>query len=1013
MPSYNMEVGPDIENPSHHLMLTAENGEEYGLILADSKGDRLKTAVARSNLQTAPVKTSSGESQYSDAELPFLVSSQSNFEGGRGGYRFEADQTKYADGARVQTVNGNVILGPREHVGYGYQPMIVQQPGEGRQGYGKIGRLQFTYEVNLEDNPAPNAIASRFYVGNDAITPDSLWLYGKGKGAVGYAAWEVTWEICADGGSEPGAVQSTGIGKPLVEGSIMQWIDMTLETTNPATLNASTWYWLVLKPNSGAEAYRCFEMGYYKDPANGPGGDINPARSTVISYDHGVTWEWNGGYDDEYQMMFHLEEETLGRDTSGWFFWYRHQLYWISKGQGSGNTQFIMNGWRGCADVAGESGVLKDSTQSGTGWQDDGAVGCVIRIIAGPGSEEEYPYREVTASENGKLTCGPWSGLTHTVDTEYVVLRSNYWQEVPNSIPDGVTGKPCVAVGGSPPDVSHTILYIPQGHEDLGGAIWMYRGINDTAGNFIHQDKSINDATGDKGNYRCKLMINYIDDTDGPIQVKLEDNQGLGVTNLVAQARLPGTWEDQPAWNPDEQLGGSQSAGMMNAIEYVDNDDARTVWCITRDELWARNPGLGEGDDSGGLWNSILLPELKAWGSNWTGYALAVWDTSLMVSLVGGLVEKLQGAQFIDMSPQGELGLPAWRQGEITSMVSYPGQLFVAMHASADSTIWRMRGNAEYDPIYVAPGANKIGDMMPQHIPGDVSGYIKASGRLWFKEGSKLMWIDLPNPGHTPLTDLNYQFATEGNIATSVIHTNLADRRKVYSSLKLITENLDDTAHVEEQDWEDGNEDTWYLDEIMTSWIDWEFRIDADAHSGSWGTTYSPFHTSPSQEEQITHYTWHPTRVTARRGKHVEFRFNLNTVEGCNETPVIKGWVLEQLLSLPNKYQYAATVVFEDKQTDLNDVPYTDTTAWEQVGKLEELAEYGEIFTLNSISATLDGAKVIISPVEITPLAITSDTVPQETSVSASLLTGAGTEKLLGQLSIIQVVLLDGGLVDS
>ncbi|KKN64477.1 hypothetical protein LCGC14_0490900 [marine sediment metagenome] len=971
MPAYSIDVGPDVANPSHHIALVAEDGSKMGFILCNSIGERTATSIARANLQTTPVKTSTGDSQYSDAELPFVVSAQQSYTGGLGQERFEDNRTKYHTGCRVQNVNGKMVLGPREHFTTGYQPMVISQPAPGRyQSYaGRIGRMKWT------QGDDPNAISTLFTT-EDAVSPDSFFLFGKAIGSnTGPdedidAAHIIHWEIRDDdaGGSEPGTLVDSGASKfTIYPDEIMRWMDV-LEDGLP-NLAATTNYWLTLYPNSNASADNHIELGFWQDP---------DAGTSVISSDLGTNW---GAYpDSDHQLMFRIVQEDL--DYTGWYFFYREQLYWISRPT-TGAPTLLMNGWRGVCDANdAQLGKLLDATQ--TGWAGDAVVGCVVWVFAGPGSDEETPFRRVTASVSGELTCdGNWL-VPHTIDTEYVVLGADVFFPIATSIPHPPTGRPAIGVGGSPPQDDQVIAYIPQGHS--AGPIWMFRQYNN-AGTFTTQDKSINDATGAAGNYRCKLMINVQDDTKGPILVKLEDNNASGSTGLVSETRKPGTWTEQLGWGGDEWMGDSEPSSLVSGIEYVDpRTDARVAWATSRGELFARESG-----EIPGLWASILLPELKAFASERTGKAVAVWNASLFLTLAGGLLEKLSGNQLIDVGPTKDKGLPLWRRGEIEALASYPGQLFVATSPPPStgtfSTITRLTGLDSHDPIYESGPWRRITDMIVQRMPAELS-FVGVNSRLWFQEGTDLMWVDLPNQGANPLTDSNYQYAAEGYVESSRIYANLDDRLKVYSSLKVVSDGLQPA--VADPGGPDG-----------TVWIDPEYEVDADNGAGSLTAVYGGrINISPSHEVYLTNYD--NDAVVPVRGRYLRTRLKLNSILDT-VTPVVRATLIESLLGLPNKYSFRGTVLFEDKQLDLNNNPYTDETAWEQAGKLQEYAERGEVFTLECISPTLDGAKVIVSPAEVGPLAESTDSVTTEE--------GVVIERLLGTLPIIQVILPDLGLI--
>src|SRR3972149_11751635 len=111
-------------SPSHHVTLTpAAGGTGYGLVLvrlqAGEDGGQVAvddpTAIQRQPLQRTTLKTSSGETKYSDFSEPFTPIPQDDWTGGRGNDDFESDRSRFYDSYRLNTwMNGQIILGPRE-----------------------------------------------------------------------------------------------------------------------------------------------------------------------------------------------------------------------------------------------------------------------------------------------------------------------------------------------------------------------------------------------------------------------------------------------------------------------------------------------------------------------------------------------------------------------------------------------------------------------------------------------------------------------------------------------------------------------------------------------------------------------------------------------------------------------------------------------------------------------------------------------------------------------------------
>ena len=102
------------DNPTHHIKLSDRAGTTVGLILANAKGDPAPS-YNKSPVDRTALKTSSGNSGYSDLTYPYAPITQDNWSGGRGSLDFERDSTKFYDSFRVNTHrDSKAFLGPQE-----------------------------------------------------------------------------------------------------------------------------------------------------------------------------------------------------------------------------------------------------------------------------------------------------------------------------------------------------------------------------------------------------------------------------------------------------------------------------------------------------------------------------------------------------------------------------------------------------------------------------------------------------------------------------------------------------------------------------------------------------------------------------------------------------------------------------------------------------------------------------------------------------------------------------------
>lgn len=985
-----VSVAPNDPHSTHHMALVAEDGTRVGLILCDSTGKRLPYSVARSNLQSVPLKTASGASQYSDLELPFVVSAQQDWSGGLGQDRFEDNKTRYARGLRIQSVRDGITLGPMEH----YNDVDVDTgqtaPGPNRSvGYWPTERSDTVQVMDFYRANSPAYIAIQFEPLEDTVN-DYLWLMFRESELGDTAGSTVHWEIQSDSADEPS-------GTVLDFGDFTNGVDFDhpaiqlrgQRNSTPITLTGGTKYWLVLFSQASADADNHGFMYY---------------QSIGLSFDGlGATSDDNGTWTTgvSFRPIFRITEGEPDEDLfGGFFFEYREQLYFVTRPDGEPDTpsRLFMNGWRGAADSnTGALGKLKDSTQ--TGWADNAAAGSVVKIIAGKGSEEDVAYRYVQSSVSGELNVTPDWVIEHDTTTSYVVLGAhNHWEEISPTAGDAfgntVYHRP-VSAGST--DTAHAgmIAYFSQ-HRDSAGAGDRIRAMREynNAGVWTREWTTYHISGGGEHGEFLTLVE---DETDGYVLYKAEQGYITGVGALAQRALLSHEWGDTDwtAFGADELIGHDKDEKIVNLLEHLDPDtEVRIPWIITEGRLTARRDGV---------WRSVKLDELRAFASKFTGKVALSWNQFLYLSLGGGLLEQFSNGVLIDAGPGRELNPFEWTSSvafELEAGATYPGRLFVAANELAGDTgdmasslVFQTTGNNAWDCIYQGPHASlasgtynpRIRDLFVQSVP---SADGRKVNRLWMLQGKDLVWLELPQQGSGPLTDPAYSMAIEGAIESSKIYADVDDRNKVFSSLKLITDDVDGTQDA----------DNYALGQSVIR-ADYEVDNEGDVVSGNlWEPVdQNFFDTSPSQERFITDYFTDDT-VDSVRGKYLKYRLRMRRTFGQGgDRPRVRAVLVESLVGLPVKYSFSQLVLFEDRQLDLRNHADDYATALAKIDALEGYADTPEVFTLESIAPALDGAKVVIASPEIQPVEMAEAAAASEDGITQ--------EAYIGDLKMIQLVL--------
>ena len=112
-------------------------------------------------------------------------------------------------------------------------------------------------------------------------------------------------------------------------------------------------------------------------------------------------------------------------------FEYRGGFYCVTQPADRGTSGLYQLGTRGLADSNnGALTQLKDSSKNFSSTVYDVVAGDLVKIVAGPGSGDDQPWRSASAAgSDGYVTVSPAFVTEHTANTEYVVL-TNRWEQV-------------------------------------------------------------------------------------------------------------------------------------------------------------------------------------------------------------------------------------------------------------------------------------------------------------------------------------------------------------------------------------------------------------------------------------------------------------------------------------------------------------------------------------------------------------------------------------------------------
>lgn len=405
------DVSPTTPTPTHHIKLAnAATGAELfaNVVRQDHNGNVVLApeTITRNTFPNQAVRFSQSGGGYADLQPPFQAFEQKTWAGGRGTRTFEQDTTRYFDAGGVLThVDQQVTLG-----------------GLPRWTGGQTGNSNPHETQALMPNTASTLIAYHALYGTGKyvarqFTPTTTFTTEQiivPVSLLGSAPDDLVVALYSDDGvAAPNAAPDTELahGTLLTSafGTEERYRQHVLTLNTPVTLTAGTLYWLVYYQATDGDASNHWEVLAEATSA-----------STARQSSDGLTWTTTTSHRAPCGIILDSAFAKIGYR----FFEYKRCLYVVSRPEDGNDPYIYRNGYRGAADSnTGALNKLKDSTQT---WGTAITSGIVL-LIAGPGSEESQPWRNITGSVNGELTVSPNWNTEHTTATEYVVIGTDFW----------------------------------------------------------------------------------------------------------------------------------------------------------------------------------------------------------------------------------------------------------------------------------------------------------------------------------------------------------------------------------------------------------------------------------------------------------------------------------------------------------------------------------------------------------------------------------------------------------
>lgn len=370
-------VSPTNANSTHHVKLT-DGISSLGFILRS--GNRTDARA----IQRRPRQNG----QFS----PFT---QNDWGGGRGIKDAQADRSRFADSKRAITRHpGTVMIGGQETYTTGYRQAEKYLPGN------LTWQSLLTTERYIAYKVTASASGNR----------EKIYLWVRRRGT---PTSTLTVELCSDNSGDPGSVLKTVTATTTnITDTVSVLYEFAFSSVQAVT--ATTAYWIKVYTSTADSTTNYWQVGTDAARAN---------ALTKCSSDNGSTDAWAAA---TYDLYFRMVDDT--DQLGGLFFYYKSQLYFVTRPSGALAPKLYINGDRGVATGAQSTTTLKDTTKS---WTTDEFVGATLLIYSGTNSEWQTPYRVITSNTSDTLTFSPaFPKASVAADTVYVIVGSNKWTEL-------------------------------------------------------------------------------------------------------------------------------------------------------------------------------------------------------------------------------------------------------------------------------------------------------------------------------------------------------------------------------------------------------------------------------------------------------------------------------------------------------------------------------------------------------------------------------------------------------
>ena len=871
---------------THDFSLIDHDGMELGLILCNSKGVPAQGGNPWSLRQSGAIRTSlqirQGDADYSDYQLPYTPYTQKNWSGGRGNEDHEKDTTRYFDANVLDTKLGDIILAGKATT----VPLLTTDTD---------------YEPIVNDSTMKHAATLNLRYATP-YTPVASGVFNSISVLVAPGA-KTTVEVVDDNAGAPGTtiVAEAEVNVPALKLStsasgaafgeaqfglnalgrgvnVANALDVVLvEVPIIGSLVGSTTYWIVVTTTV---------IGY------------NTLVGSSVFDEDGA---WASLYAD-HSLYFNISTVIQGKVI---YFEYKGALYAITHQDNGLQSKLFINGYRFTAAAGSTQNVIKVPATITLTLNE--LTGCVLQIIAGVGYTEAENYKKIasnTAGAGAEITLQ--GGFLNTPDstTDIVILGHDLWTEIETTgIDNGVYDYV----------VANDIVYFCQGESynirrmrEYNSAGTWTREFDDDGTNKASFMESLPSHDG-------KMRIwKFNNPVSGPPTAAYSAIKAWGTAlDFITKPTELAATTDYPI------IVGDPRSKITNVLGY---GEPLIPYVLKEDEL---------GSINNGVYAKLPINELAQVRSEVNGITAIQYGVYLFFNVLDGW-ERYYENRLDDVGPNRDEGLPAIRRGIVSSVVSYPGGMYLGIDAGATGyssvLYWNQIG---YHEEYRAPYGERIRGLHVQTIPGS------NVGRLWIGLSYSTVWIPVTL---NPRKQADYSYTGSGSLISSWFNGGFGEINKFWKSIQLYSEGL-----------------------AAGQTITMEYQTDVNE---TWYALPSAFTQLPMEEVLMsTDYSVY--------GKRWRYRITMTTNDET-KTPRIKAMTIPAVTRLPANKSWSVIVLADDAMVDHQGVKQS-ISAKELMDQLQTWADSESTplpLTLRSPVSAFDNKRVFLEPPSVQPIEV-------------------------------------------